>query len=66
MSREYYDFLRGKVNVAPESGFVVLCEEVSSVLKPHQRDGVRYLREAEMEMRSPTLFDLVDCEVKVL
>lgn len=29
------------------------------------RDGVRYLREAETEVKTPTLFDLIDNEIKV-
>lgn len=40
METRYYNFLRGKINIAPESGFDVLPEDVSSVLKPHQRDSV--------------------------
>ena len=40
METRYYNFLRGKINIAPESGFEVLPEDVSSVLKPHQRDSV--------------------------
>ena len=28
------------------------------------RDGVRYLREAETEVKTPTLFDLIDNEIK--
>ena len=37
----YIDFLRSKVEVAPVSGFQVSPEQISPVLKPHQRDAVR-------------------------
>ena len=36
----YNDFLHTKVQVAPVSGFAVRQEELSPVLKPHQRDAV--------------------------
>ena len=38
----YLDFLRTKIEVAPVSGFAVDPGEVSPVLKPHQRDAVRW------------------------
>ena len=37
---EYIDFLRGKVQVAPVSGFEVSPEMLSDCLKPHQKDAV--------------------------
>ena len=37
---EYMDFLRGKVQVAPVSGFEVSQEMLSPCLKPHQKDAV--------------------------
>ena len=40
MSNEYLQFLKSKIELAPTSGFHVSPEEVSSVLKPHQRDAV--------------------------
>lgn len=38
--QSYYNFLNGKINIAPESGFIILPEDVSRTLKPHQRDAV--------------------------
>ena len=40
MNAEYYNFLRGKINIAPESGFIISPEDISPVLKPHQQDAV--------------------------
>ena len=37
---DYMDFLRGKMVIAPESGFDVDPAEVNPALKPHQRDAV--------------------------
>lgn len=36
----YQDFLRGKVVLAPESGFELPVEELSPALKPHQKAAV--------------------------
>lgn len=36
----YEDFLKGKVQVAPVSGFEVRPEDINPALKPHQRDAV--------------------------
>ena len=36
----YLEFLKTKVEVAPVSGFAVPPEQISPVLKPHQRDAV--------------------------
>lgn len=38
----YYDFLRSKVIIAPESGIEIDLEEIHPDLKPHQRDAVRW------------------------
>lgn len=38
----YLDFLKTKVEVAPVSGFSVSPEELSPILKPHQRDAVTW------------------------
>lgn len=38
----YDDFLNDKICVAPESGFEVSDEEISSNLKPHQREAVKW------------------------
>ena len=37
---EYIDFLKGKMVIAPESGFDVNPADVNPALKPHQRDAV--------------------------
>lgn len=39
----YKDFLKTKVAVAPASGFEVTDNQINSILKPHQRDAVRWL-----------------------
>lgn len=40
---DYGDFLRAKVKLAEQIGFDVADREVNSILKPHQRDMVRWL-----------------------
>ena len=42
MSKEYHSFLAGKMVKAPMDGFEVSEQEVSDVLKPHQKDAVRW------------------------
>lgn len=37
---QYLEFLRGKIQVAPETGFEVDPTQVNPALKPHQRDAV--------------------------
>lgn len=37
---EYMDFLRAKIDIAPETGLEVAADEVNPALLPHQRDGV--------------------------
>lgn len=39
----YLDFLRSKIKLADSFGFEVSDEEINPVLKPHQRDIVRWL-----------------------
>lgn len=39
---EYIDFLKQKIDIAPESGFRVKDSEISHALKPHQRDAVKW------------------------
>ena len=39
---EYREFLKQKIDIAPESGFIVRDEELSPALKPHQRDAVKW------------------------
>lgn len=38
--QDYMDFLRSKIDIAPETGLNISPEEVNPALKPHQRDGV--------------------------
>jgi hypothetical protein len=38
----YLEFLKSKIEIAPESGFCVSDEEISPALKPHQRDAVKW------------------------
>lgn len=38
----YKDFLISKIAFAPETGFEVADMDINSVLKPHQRDAVRW------------------------
>lgn len=38
----YLDFLKSKVDIAPESGFAITPDDVNPVLKPHQRDAVMW------------------------
>jgi DNA modification methylase len=38
----YIDFLKSKIDIAPESGFDVDDLELSPILKPHQRDAVKW------------------------
>ena len=37
---KYEDFLKTKIELAPESGFDIDPEEIAPILKPHQRDAV--------------------------
>ena len=39
---DYIQFLKSKIEVAPVSGFAVSEAEINPVLKPHQRDAVRW------------------------
>lgn len=38
----YLEFLRTKIEIAPETGFEVGDGEIHPALKPHQRDAVRW------------------------
>jgi DNA modification methylase len=38
----YIEFLKSKIKTAPESGFEVSDADLSPILKPHQRDAVRW------------------------
>lgn len=38
----YLDFLRAKITIAPSTGFDVGFEDISPILKPHQRDIVQW------------------------
>ena len=39
---EYIEFLRQKIDIAPESGFCISDDELNPALKPHQRDAVKW------------------------
>ena len=39
---DYLDFLKTKIEIAPESGFDVDHEKINQALKPHQRDAVSW------------------------
>lgn len=43
IAEAYTDFLRAKVKLAEQFGFDIAPEEVNPILKPHQRDIVRWL-----------------------
>jgi len=40
---KYLDFLKSKVSIAPESGFVIAPEDVNPILKPHEADSVVWM-----------------------
>lgn len=40
--KNYLDFLNSKIEIATQSGFEVDPEDVSAILKPHQRDAVMW------------------------
>lgn len=42
MESKYYDFLKSKIDIAPESGFEIQSHDVNPALKPHQRDAVMW------------------------
>ena len=37
---DYIDFLKAKMDIAPDSGFEISPDEVNPILKPHERDAV--------------------------
>lgn len=39
---EYHEFLRRKASVAKQSGFKITDDDINPILKPHQRDIVRW------------------------
>lgn len=39
---DYYNFLLGKIDIAPETGIDIDETEVSNILLPHQRDAVKW------------------------
>ena len=43
MTEPYIDFLRAKVKLAEQFGFDVADDEINPLLKPHQRDIVRWM-----------------------
>ena len=38
----YQEFIKSKIAVAPQGGFEVAPEQLPEILKPHQRDIVRW------------------------
>ncbi len=42
MSLSYREFLKSKMEIAPESGFDIPLEEINLALKPHQRTAVQW------------------------
>lgn len=40
--QSYIEFLKSKIEIAKESGFKVPANEINPILKPHQRDAVRW------------------------
>jgi DNA modification methylase len=38
----YIEFLKSKIEIAPETGFEVKDSEIHPILKPHQRDAVKW------------------------
>lgn len=38
----YIDFLKSKIEIAPDTGFCVSDSDISPVMKPHQRDAVKW------------------------
>lgn len=40
--KRYVEFLKSKIEIAPESGFHVDLSEINPILKPHQRDAVQW------------------------
>ena len=39
---DYLEFLKTKIEIAPESGFEVEKSKINSALKPHQKDAVAW------------------------
>ncbi|SFR15361.1 DNA methyltransferase [Desulfoscipio geothermicus] len=39
---DYLEFLKSKIEVAPETGFEISLDDINPVLKPHQKDAVRW------------------------
>lgn len=56
---DYGSFLRAKIKLAPAAGIEVPLADINPGLKPHTRDidQVHYLRAAEREAQTPSLFD---------
>lgn len=40
--QKYYEFLKSKINIAPNTGFEIQDSEISNILKPHQKDAVKW------------------------
>lgn len=40
--QQYIEFLKSKIEIAPETGFTVSLDKINPALKPHQRDAVAW------------------------
>jgi hypothetical protein len=40
--RDYIDFLKSKIDIAPDAGYDIDDIEIHPILKPHQRDAVKW------------------------
>jgi hypothetical protein len=58
---DYSEFLRGKIVLAPESGFDLENEDIHPILKPYERDSVKWM--VKGGKRAPTLFEMLDKEL---
>lgn len=56
-SQQYCDFLTSKVCMSPVYGLPVDMDDISPVLKPHQRAAVKWAIEGGRA--APTLFDVL-------
>lgn len=65
----YLEFLKSKIDIAPETGFDIDISEINPVLLPHQRDSVKWLikggKRAEFAAfgLGKTIIDLEVCRI---
>ncbi len=66
---DYREFLKSKIDIAPETGFDIDISEINPVLLPHQRDSVKWLikggKRAEFAAfgLGKTIIDLEVCRI---